>query len=394
MKEKIFYKFLIEFSKAPERIKLARDDNRLTLTEKLILDGYLKIRNNQNNAVLEMMKGTGPSPLTFVESQRLLLLGSASNNLSKFEEAEKYLHGSIEILKNIHAPYFCFFAQFTLFWIYANLNQVSKMEQVLKAMELIPIESDHQQMRLWRCQFCYHQMADNFDVVQIVMAKIEGSINELSESDIISYYVDKFSFCIQIDNFNEAYQVLAAMKKYRKFNLNENYNYMKKLLDHFVKDVPIYAYEDEFAKIPILLFQIKVIQALEEKKLEVANHYWAQLNSLSAGTYQDDFNYVGSKCLFSICLNKNIQKIVDPSSIKLNQDSTKFASLVKLFQENKAPLPAALIYELLWGAPPRDKEDLKKISRLVSRVKKERQMNITYRKGTYELRESVTKKSA
>ena len=394
MKEKIFYKFLVDFSKAPERMKQAFEDNRLTKTEKLIIDGYLKIRNNQNHEVIETMKGTGPSSLKFVESQRLLLLGSASNNLSQFEDAKNYLHASIEILKELEASYFFFFAHFTLFWIYANLNETLKMKAALDVMESVHLENEHQQMRLMRCQFCYHQVANNNDQAQIVMEKIERRAQELSESDIISFYIDKFTFFIQIENFNQAGQILGEMKKHRKFNLNENYNYMKKLLDHIVKDLPIYAYEDEFENTPVLLHQIKVIQGLEEKKLEVAKHHWDLLQATSPKVYSENFQYAGPKCLFSICLNKNLQKIIDKSSIKISSGTNKLDSLISLLQGHKAPLPAGLIYEMIWGTPPTEKEDLKKISRLISRAKKEKNLNIVFRKGSYELKADHAKKTA
>jgi hypothetical protein len=394
MKEKVFYQFLLDFSSTPERMKHAFEDKRLTKTEKLIIDGYLKIRNNQNNEVIELMKSSGPSPLKFVESQRLLLLGSASNNLSNLKDAESYLHASIEILKNLKVPYFSFFAHFTLFWIYANLNQKEQMRLVLNVMETIPLESNHQEMRLLRCQFCFHQISESYEQAHLFMEKIERRSHELSESDIISFCIDKFSYLIQTEKFHEAYQVLGEMKKYRKFNLNENYNFMKKLLDHIVKDLPIYAYEEEFEKIPLLLNQIKLIQALEEKKIDEAKYFWKLLGATSPETYGDNFHYAGTKCLFSICLTKNLEKIVDRSSLKISAGPTKFDSLVSLLVENKAPVPAALIFEILWGVPPNDKEDLKKISRLVSRAKKEKHLNIVFRKGTYELIGDRVKRSA
>ncbi len=394
MKEKAFYQFLLGFSSNPERMKHALEDKRLTKTEKLIIDGYLKIRNNQNIEVIELMKSSVPSPLKFVESQRLLLLGSASNNRSNLKEAESYLHASIEILNNLKAPYFSFFANFTLFWIYANLNQKEQMRLVLNVMEAIPLEGMHQEMRLLRCQFCYYQISENYEQAQLVMEEIEERKHELSESDIISFCVDKFSYLIQIEKFHEAYQVLSEMKKYRKFNLNENYNFMKKLLDHIVKDSPIYAYEEEFEKIPLLLNQIKLIQALEEKKIDEAKYYWKLLSASSPSTYGENFHYAGTKCLFSICLNKNIEKIVDRSSLKINSGPTKFDSLVSILIENKAPVPAPIIFEILWGVPPKDKEDLKKVSRLVSRAKKEKNLNIVFRKGTYELIVDPLKRTA
>lgn len=390
MKEKTFYRILLEFSQNPEKSKNQLADKRLSLIEKKIIDGYLQIRNNKNHEVIDSMSIDTPVESPFVESQRLLLSGCAYNNISHYAQAETYLRSSIKILKEIDAPYFHFFAYFVLFWIKANLNETKDMAIMLKEMQKIPVASEHQSMRLLRCQFCYLQMIENNDEAYKVMRQLDGITSSLSESDAIHYLSDKFIFLMQVEDFVQGHEVLNQMKNYRKYHVSENFRFNKKLLDHLTQDSAIYAYDKDFQDVPLLLYQIKFIQALEENDLESAQQYWNHLSQISAGAYLADYHYAGSKCLFSLCLEKHRHKLVHPKQIKVGTHESPISALIDILQKAQAPLPAALIYEMVFGKTAEDKADLVKLSRLVYRAKNEKGLDVVFRKGTY----FMAKKSA
>ena len=281
MKEKTFYKTLVSFNLDPNKIKTILKDKRLTATEKLILEAHMELRNNQNNKAIALLEKIPPSDLLFVESQRLLILGCASNNLSYFKKAEDYLLQSAKILKEMKINDFLFSAYSSLFWIYANLNEVSKMKNMLDELVAMPQDIEVHKIRLLSCQFCYYQMAGEDKQAHKILNKLEAVKSSIVEKDIIAYLIDKFMFYVHIENFDKCYETLADMKNYRKFHLSENYNYMKKLLDHLTKDVPLYAYIEEFEAAPLLFHQIKVIQALEERRPDIAHYHWDWLRATS-----------------------------------------------------------------------------------------------------------------
>lgn len=381
MKEKTFYRILIEFTNSIERTKRSLSDRRLTKIEKLIIEGHLHIRKNQNQQVLNLFLESGPSELAFVESQRLLLIGSALNNLSHFIEAKKYILESIKILDKVEAPYFLFYSYQLLFTIYDNLSEPEMMFQTIQAMKPLQ-KTKRQEAQFSMCQFCYDQVIGNIEEAKIHLNDINENLEDMTEGDRVRHLVNTFSFYVMIGELHEADKILTDLKSYRNYQLSENYNFMRKMLDHLIDDAPLYVYDHQFQDIPILFHQLKVIQYLEEKKLPQANQHWEELKKFAPKTYGKAFEYHGPVCLFSLGLNKH----AEPAETKLEvSGETKLDQLYSILTSAQKPVPGAFIYELLWGSEPVEKEDLKKVSRLISRLKSEKNLTIEYRKGAYSL---------
>ena len=169
---------------------------------------------------------------------------------------------------------------------------------------------------------------------------------------------------------------------------------MKKLLDHITNDSPIYAYDQDFENTPVLLHQIKVIQAPEGKKTEEAAYQWEQLKSIAPDTYKDNFQYNSTRCLFSLCLDKHKQNDVSSTHFNVSDSLPKLEALEAMLKQSKCPLPAGLIFEVIWGHAPEDKHDLRKVSNLISRLKIEKKLDIVFRKGTYELKCKASQKAS
>jgi hypothetical protein len=169
---------------------------------------------------------------------------------------------------------------------------------------------------------------------------------------------------------------------------------MKKLLDNYTKNIPIYAYERDFCKVPILFHQISVIQALEEKKMDIAKFHWEHLKTISPSDFQHDFIYSGTKCIFSLCLGKHLTLAKNQSELVLAQGLNKLDALLALLEMAKAPLHAELIFEKIWGRSIESKEDLIKVSRLVYTAKQKKKVDIRYHKGTFELLKIKSKKAS
>lgn len=205
----------------------------------------------------------------------------------------------------------------------------------------------------------------------------------MSEGDIISHLVCEFMFFVQCDELNHCDKILNEMKKYRKFQLTENFNFMKRLLAHLQTNAPVYFYENDFKSTPLLSLQLKLIHCFEEKNIAGAEKTWHELGKLNPESYLPGFHYVVRKYLFSLCLEKHHSKRKDEPARQNFEELSKLDLLLKLLTPSEAPLSKENIYEQLWDEPPQFKEDLKKLTRLISRARLERGIDIKSRKCTY-----------
>ena len=396
MQQKTFYKTFLEINLDPRKVKQALVDKRLTRIEKDILESYILIRNNQNSEALIRLEALAVSEFPFVEALKNLLIGISLNNNSYFAEAEQAIWKSIPALKSLESHYFLFVGYFNLCIIYNNSRELVRMGEMIEAMELIPFESELQHTRMLRCKFNYYSEMNNIEQAMSVLNAIEPRKSTMPEGDIISQLVFEFMFFVKQKDFGKCSSLLVEMKKFRKFNLTENFNFMKKMLHHLTDGGPIYAYQADFQNTPVLYHQIKVIQAMEEKNENLAREHWNSLVEKNANIYKNNFEYNGVTCLFSLCLEKHQNVFSHPVELKIQEGQTKLDTLIELLSAAKSPLSGPYIYEIIWGEHPVEKQDMNKLLRLIYRAKTERRISIRFRKGTYfieELKENKKKVS-
>lgn len=376
----------MEFNNSPVKVKSFFDDKRLTLVEKKILQGYLLVRDNRNTEVLDLLDGIPASPHAFIEGQRNLLLGLAHNNLTHFEDSRKFILVANSYFKELSLPYFEFLGLFNLFIIGYNTQNLLMMKKSLDKLHLIESTGSLQDQRMLRVQFMYHTHVNNIEEAQKFSTLIEKEINKFKESDVISYLTNLFMFHLKNDRFQECQQDLERMKNFRKYHLSENFNFMKKLLDHFMYDTPIYEYS-YFKSTPLLGCQFRVIQCLEENNLKTAKEFWEKLHAMSPHLYGPEFNYRGEKSLFSLCLDKYLKNKQLHSDVQID-DSSKINTFITLLRNHKNGLSKELLHELIWGQTLQNKNDLIKLAKLAYRAKHEKNLNIKSRKGSYLLDET------
>lgn len=382
MLQKTFYKTLLEFSLDPSKAKKCLQDKRLTLAEKKIVEAWLMIRNNQNDEAVQYMRSLPVSEYEFVEGQRKLVLGHALNSLSHFAESEKFIKEALDHFKNFEVPYFKFLGNLLLFTIHSNRHQIPEMLERLQEMEKLPQESELQEVKLLRCQFDYFALSDE-SKARTLLREIEKHKHIMSEGDIISHLVCEFMFFVSLEDLERCEMILEQMKNHRKFNLTENYNFMKKTLAHLNHNAPIYLYGDDFKAVPILYDQLKVIQNFEEHNQEEAKAFWKKLQARAPETYQDDFHYNGPTCLFSLCLKKHLKPAFELITANRQQFGSKLELLIDIMSRATTPVTKGQLYECLWGTHPEDKTDMAKLTKLISRARSEHGFEIKTRKGTY-----------
>lgn len=392
MKCKTFDAIIKELNYHPEKSKRWLEDKRLTMLEKKIISGHMMVRNNQNEEVITELTALGESDIDFVNIHRDLLLGICYNNTSHFKLAEKHLLLASEGLLKLQLYYHLFTARFNLFMLYSNLYRLDEMKSVLTEMEQMRPDGKLSQIRLMRCEFIYADESRDAESGWKWNKKLNTLKPDMAESDLIAHLVSEFMFYIKQDEFDLAQEVLVQMKKHRKFHLSENFNFMKRLMDHHRLGMPIYAYDREFKNIPLLFHQLKVIQAFESQEKETAQFHWQELQKIAPEIHGPDFVFTGGKGLFAICLEKYLHQ-EKPVELTEVSDGSKAEIFFQLMTKAQGPLQKGLVYEILWGTSPEDKDDYKRLTRLVSKVRDRYGIDIQTRKGTYFLSPTSQKAS-
>lgn len=392
MECKAFNQALKEMTLRPDKVKKWLEDKRMTTLEKKILEGHMLIRDNKNHQLIDSMTLLTDSHIEYINAHKNLLLGIAYNNLSKYREANSYFENAATQFLTLKVGYYYFATCFNQFMLYANVSDLPQMLRVLTIMRGLTPDARLSEIRLMRCEFIYADEANNIPEAEKWIKVINRIKPELIESDLIAHLVAEFIFFTRNDRFDKSRVVLNQMKLHRKFNLSENYNFMKIMLDHLTLNAPIYAYDTDFKNIPVLFYQLKVIQALEANDLSEAQKFWDILQKEFPAIYLENFKYVGHKCLFSHGLDKHqASKAVHAKPVD-DQLGSKAKTLLSMIQASEKPLSKSYAYEMLWGEPPSSKEDMTRLTRLVSKIRAKYGFEIQTRKGNYFLEKKAKRK--
>ncbi len=200
----------------------------------------------------------------YVQSQRRLLLGMAYNNLSQFTKAKQMYSAAAQGFTQKFSTHFYFISRINLFWVHYNQKNRHKMELELAEIQKCSIDSEGEALRVLSCKLSFSLSIENFDACDETILEIENKSSSMSEAFKINFLIDKFNLELKRSNFELCQQYLHDMKKYRKYYLTSNYNFMKTLLDHYLKNTPIYVNDRDFKDSPYLLLQLKVIQKLRK----------------------------------------------------------------------------------------------------------------------------------
>lgn len=394
MKCKTFDTILREMNFRPHKFGDWVKDKRLTQLEKKIILGYQFIRNNQNSKAVAEIRDLPLSGIEFVNAHKHLLMGIALNNQSLCDEALTELQKARDIFGSLNIDYYTFNTCFNLFIVYNNLRDMKGMEQVLMQMRLLKPDSEMMNLRLMRCEFMFADESDQNDLARKWLSQISTQREKMPESDQIGHLVSECMFLVKTEHLQDAMDVLNKTKQFRKFHLSENYNYMKKLLENLLFHIPVYAYKENFMAVPILWHQIDVVKSLEAGDTASALKSWNELQRMMPEVFQDNFEYKGAQCLFSLCLKKHHKtKMKSPVTLDDAGDASLLKKVVSLFENSDQPINKGHLYEILWGNPPETKDDINRLARLVFKAKKKYGLDIKTRKGTYFLDRASIKKA-
>lgn len=379
-----FDTYLRELIYHPERSKKWMKDKLLGLLEKKILQGHLLIRDNKGALVIEDMKKIPDTNVEFMDAHKNLLLGIAYNNIGNYPESEKYLLRAVHVFRMCNIHYHLFTSLFNLLNVLSNVGRFKEMEDVLQEMEELNPPEKLAQVRLLRARFIYACDTDDSDRARELLEVIRSIRSDISEYDFAAHLICEFMFFIKVEEFDDAQKTLEELKKCRKFMASENYHFMKRLLSHLISDDTIYVYEREFPALSMLFHQMKVIELLQANDVVQAEVHWKELQKLFPEQYQNGFIYQGDKNLFSLCLDKQLKfsgRVISKKTI----EGPKYHAAFDILKGSSKPIRSKELYKILYGEDVQSKHDLSKLAILISKIRRNHQVKILSRKGSYQL---------
>ncbi len=340
---------------------------------------HLKIRENNNHEVLEILKGV-KSENQFLRAQLNLLNGLAHNNMGNPKLAINEFEESISCYELFKENNQIFFPLFNLILALENLGDFKGTKALVNRLKKVDITTPIMQINLLRVISSTHSNEKKY---QKALEALDEAFEHIDSS--MGHYqsflfVDKFVLLFKMGNYSECELLIKKYNHIRIFRSSSNYNFMKILLDHLIHNSPIYLKHDDFQDSSLLEAQIQVIRNLPRLEVDEARFWWNKLRDMNPQIYLDNFYYDGSTSLFSECLKKH-QTVLTQShqkalmEVKLDHLSIQ-EKLVYILKNSQAPISRTELMTLLWKNEPYSINMENRLDALIYRVKKTQKLNI------------------
>jgi hypothetical protein len=381
VKAKAFIHYLDHFHENLYEMKKFFDDKRIPANEKKILECWLLLRENKFNEISKIISKINIDYDDLINAQKDLIWGITLNNKTEFDLAVTNINKAIPVIEKYKIHHQVKKAVFNLFIANLNKKSLKAMEENLKWLETLKCDDKQEEIQLEICYFSYYAFTAQKANAITSMKKLDKLCPEMSESRYMGYLQSKFYFLSQIENFDECEEVLLIIKNKKNYSYSAIYKYMNGLLNHYLYQKALYVYEKDFAQYPYLYLQIKVIQSFSSGKPGDAKKYWAELSSLYPENYLDNFEYKGDKSIFTLNLDKYLVGQNLNTKEVVNVSNKEFA-LLSFLQNTIVPIDKEKLYSDIWSKPCVDKQEMKNLSKLVTRLRAKGH-DIGYKQGAY-----------
>lgn len=382
---KTFIDALRNYQDGPKKMQKYFSDQRLTIAEKKILECWMLLGDNHFFKILSILDGLSTSYDPLVEAQKYLILGITLNNKSECQQAIPLILKSYEVIRTYPIPRHHFIAINNLFIAYLNYKDEKGMKYCLDEMKKMKLEGVRQKIMLLHARFNYLAFKGELQKAWTFLEEADQYRDEMTDVAAIGHFVNQYVYYVKAGEFEKCFEVLARMKKQRKFYHSENYNYMKMMLEHYLKNTPLYVYATDFEDHSTLYYQLRVIKFLEEDDREGALRSWKELQRVAPHIYKNEFSYQGDVSIFSLCLKKHLSGKSDHRIDFETMPAGKEERLSYILNKISSPIKKETLYEYIWGKAMQDKDDIVKLKKLISRLRVNGGVEISYRKGCYQL---------
>ena len=375
----VFASLVSDYSKNKKIIK----DNRLGQIERKILTAYILLRDKKNNEAVKVCESAVVSNPYF-KSHLNLVKGIALNNTSRFNDALKCLELCIDHFQRKEDEIFRFQTHYNLLLCYSNQQLNDKLADQYDVIRKFKFEDTKVKTRQNLLLLSYHIDTSSFNQAYGIVDDISLNIKEVPDADLPNFYIDCFNLGLRNKDNALVEKALFKLKAIRKFHLSENYKYMNSLYNFYSQDKPIYLRDEDLKKVPFLNNQAQCIKALSQGDLDQARGYWGELHQAQSHCYLDNFEYNGAVCIFSLCLEKCLDKIA--INIKISDSiKSKKEKLIYFTNHFQGVITKEDLFKLIFEKECMDKDDIQKITKLISYYKKDLSASIKSVHGAYEI---------
>jgi hypothetical protein len=383
---KAFLEALEFYYSDADKFKGYIQDKRLSQQERKILECWLLCRDKKFSEIKEELKKIGPSSHDLVQANINLLTGLAYNNGSEYDLALPYFIEASKMYKKFKLNFHHFISAYNMAIACFNFSNPQDMKQALDEMEQMQLTKENEQKYLLEKAY-YFILTQNSKEAFKVLVQIEENISHVKESSEINYIVCRLIYYSSIKDFKACSKELKALKNLRKYNPSANYNFIKVLLEFLVSDKSIYLKESELKDHFFLFNQLKVIQALQQKRFDLALEYWNKMNQRAPHIYQDNFKYNSFKGFFFHALDKALKQSEGGCSIQIDQQASKQDTILSVLKQTDIPISKMDLYKLAWGSTP-VKLELKNLQNKINILRKQG-YDIQYKCGCYILKKEA-----
>jgi hypothetical protein len=370
-------------------------DKRLSQSEKKILECSLLLRENKFFEIISSLESLKTHNI-LVESQRCYVLGVCLNSSGRAHHSIPYFNIAWKILKDHDLKRYELNVLVQLFYVYLNIKTSGPLPEMLDRMEELMESNEKDQISFKRCLFNYHVFKGEYEIAKVHLKVLEKLKGKMHPGQFVSHLVDKFIYYLKIDQLSKCEQTLIELKEHRRYRITENFVFMQALLSHYMHRRPIYLYDEQFQKFPLLFLQLKVIQMLESGNKTEAEKNWLELNKINPEVYTNFLEYKGDKCLFSLCLSLyQKEQNIHFSEIFSGKLQLREKILLETLCKTGTPVMKEILYMQIWKTPMVGKEDLTKLAMMITRIKRKTGVEIKSIKGSYMIQfKSGSKKKA
>jgi tetratricopeptide (TPR) repeat protein len=388
-RSKTFIRSLILFHQKAKSTEAFLKDKRMTQEEKNILKGWYLLRKNKLNETIDLMTGISGSENELVNAQKQLLMGIVYNNLGQLKLAEENLINAPEILKNFKLTPLLIIAYYNLFICYFNQEDSQKASKILSEMEKLRPDNIRHKIMFKQCLLMNSLLLDDKKNAKEILLELDKEKDNMSESMKIGHAYDKLNFYLVNKDLKACLNCLGEIKKCRSFQLSDNYTYLKIFLEHLVLEAPIYVYPHQFKANQTFYLHLRFIQSLAQVDINSAKDIWEKLVSTSPEIYSLDYSVKDKTSLISYALEKyrpylafeTYRKKIESESAQGNKEKV----LYDLLTSSQFPLSKEFIHKIIWGNEISEKQDMTKLKKLVSRVRKTYQIEIRFQNNCYSI---------
>lgn len=386
IKSKVFLDIIQDHAKNPKRVKkILASDKRLSHSEKMIVQGFLLMRDNKNSEALAMVEEISIQSDNFVEGMRQYLLAGVLNNLGHYQKALKHFKICHEIFPKNQVIHLEFVILYNIYNVHFNLHHYTVAHETIKTMRRLKGLNEEDSLRLLRASFWCTCMMEKAKEATIYFQALKKMTAQFINHDFVSLQRSFFYYGLVFQKYEICYDALNEMRTQKKHAQSQNYNYMKLLLDHLIEDKPIYLVESEYKNHQQLLWELKAIRALDNHKKEEFILAWKYLHSQNPETFLKNETYKGLKSLFSECLKRHQDKLQRPEMKQIKDQAMPVLEALELKLKEAKGITREDLFYFLYGRQAETKDELNRISKYINRLKNEKDLNIHSKRGLYSL---------